>query len=287
MRLRCGAVRLAEGVTACDQRNDFLVVHRHAAEGGADVLGGGEVVAAGVRTLGVHVDQAHVRRGQRLIQIAVAGKALVGGQPSGLAAPVDVAIRFPHVLAAAAEAEGAEAHRLERDVAGEDQQVGPGDRLAVLLLDRPQQAARLVDVHVVGPTVQRREALLAPPGAAATVAGAVGARGVPGHTDELRAVVGEVRRPPVLRIGHQLQQILLQRRVVEALELLGVVETLVQRIRRGGMLMQHVQPQLLGPPIAVRRAAAGGVIEQALDLVGHRMVLRKRSRSSRARPRSS
>ena len=153
--------------------------------------------------------------------------------------------------------------------AGKDQQVGPGDILAVLLLDRPEQAARLVDVDVVGPAVEGCEALLAPPGAAAAVAGAVGARGVPGHTDELRAVVAEVRRPPVLRIGHQPQQILLQRRVVEALELLGVIEALIHRIRQGGVLVQHVQPQLPGPPVTVRGAAAGGVIERALDLVGH------------------
>jgi DNA-binding LacI/PurR family transcriptional regulator len=34
---------------------------------------------------------------------------------------------------------------------------------------------------------------------------------VPGHANEERAVVAEVRRPPVLRVGHQRDQVLLQR----------------------------------------------------------------------------
>ena len=49
---------LAEGMAA-DEGDGLLVVHRHAAEGGTDILGG-DVVAAGVRAFGVDVDQAHV-----------------------------------------------------------------------------------------------------------------------------------------------------------------------------------------------------------------------------------
>ena len=172
VRFRGGAMGLAEGVAAGDQGDGLLVVHRHAAEGGADVLGGGHVVAARVRAFRVDVDQAHVGGAERP-QVAIAAEALVDAQPGDLLAPVHVLVRLPHVRTAAAEAEGPEAHRLQRDVAGEDHQVGPGDLLAVLLLDRPQQAARLVDVDVVGPAVERGEALLA----AAAAAAAVGDRG--------------------------------------------------------------------------------------------------------------
>src|SRR6185503_20840263 len=101
--------------------------------------------------------------------------AQVAAQPRRLAAPVHVLIRLPHVGPPAAETEGLEAHRLERDVAGEDHQVGPGNGAAVFLLDRPQQAASLVEVRVVRPTVERREALLPATPAAAPVTGAVGA----------------------------------------------------------------------------------------------------------------
>jgi hypothetical protein len=107
-------------------------------------------------------------------------------------------VGFPYVGAATGEAEGLEAHGFERDVAGEDDQVGPRNLAAVLLLDRPQQAARLVQAHVVGPAVERREALLAAPCAAPAVTDAVGAGAVPGHADEEAAVVAEVGRPPVL-----------------------------------------------------------------------------------------
>src|SRR6201989_2456639 len=98
-------------------------------------------------------------------------------------------VRFPHILTTAAEAEGLEAHRFQRDVAGEDHEVRPRDLAAVLLLDRPEEAARLVEVRVVRPAVERREALLSRAGAAAAVADAVRARAVPRHADEERPVM--------------------------------------------------------------------------------------------------
>ena len=115
-------------------------------------------------------------------------------------------------------------------VAGEDQQVGPGDLPAVLLLDRPEQPARLVEVRVVGPAVERGEALRAAAAAAAAVGDAVRAGGVPRHPDEERPVVAVVGRPPVLRRRHHLDEVPLQRVDVEGLELLGVVEVLAQRV---------------------------------------------------------
>ena len=257
----------------------------------ADVVGRRDRVRVAVRALRVHVDQTHLHRGERVLQIApvdvgtillaamqilvghdhpgiVAGLSLavahVTTQPCRLGAPVDVLVRLPGVLATAGEAEGLEAHRFQRDVAGEDHQVGPGNLAAVLLLDRPQQAAGFVEADVVRPAVERREALLASAAAAAAVAGAVGAGAVPGHADEQGAVVPEVRRPPVLRVGHQRGEILLHRRQVEALELLRVVEVLAHRIGLGGMLVQELESQLVRPPVAVRRAAAGDVVEGAL-----------------------
>ena len=190
-------------------------------------------------------------------------KRLSSPSHGDLGSPVHVLVRLPHVGAAAAEAEGPEAHRLERHVAGQDQEVGPGELPAVLLLDRPQEAARLVEVDVVGPGIERREALLAASAAAAPVGDAVGAGGVPGHADEERAVVAEVRRPPVLRVGHQRDQVFLQRLVVEALELLRVVEVFAHRVGLGGMLVQQLQPQPVRPPVAVRPADACDVRERA------------------------
>ena len=149
--------------------------------------------------------------------------------------PVDLRLRLPDIGAAAAEPESLEAHRFQRHVAGEDHQVGPGNFAAVLLLDRPEQPARLVQIHVVGPAVQRRESLRAPARAAASIVDAVRAGGMPGHADQERAVVAEIGRPPILRIRHQCAEILNHRIQVKAVELLGVVELSLHRIGQRGV----------------------------------------------------
>ncbi|MNR31876.1 hypothetical protein D3C85_1494170 [compost metagenome] len=131
---------LAEGMATGNEGDCLLVVHRHAAEGGTNVLGGGHVVAAGVRALRVDVDQPHVSGAEGGIELAVTAETLVDPEPGDLIAPVHVLIRLPHVRAAATKTEGPEAHRLQGDVAGEDQQIGPGDLATVLLLDGPEQA---------------------------------------------------------------------------------------------------------------------------------------------------
>ena len=72
---------LAEGVAAGDQRDGFLIVHRHAAEGLADIVGRRDRIGIAVGTFGVDIDQAHLHGGQRILQIAavdVAVGVLVG-----------------------------------------------------------------------------------------------------------------------------------------------------------------------------------------------------------------
>jgi len=78
----------------------------------------------------------------------------------------------------------------------------PGDFPAVFLFDRPQEPARLVEVHVVRPAIDGRKTLLAASTAAPPIADAVRARAVPGHANEQPAVVPEVGRPPILRVRH-------------------------------------------------------------------------------------
>ena len=228
-----GAVGLAEGVAAGDQRDGLFVVHRHAEEGFADVLGRGDRVRIAVRAFRIDVDQAHLHRAERLGELAFAAVAFVA-EPGAFGTPIEL-FRLPDIGAAAGETEGLEAHRLQRDVAGEDHQVGPGDLAAVFLLDRPQQAARLVEVGVIGPGVERREALLTGAGAAAAVGDAVGAGAVPGHADEQAAIVTEVGRPPFLRVRHQGTQVLDHGVEVEGLEFLGVVELFAHRIGGGAL----------------------------------------------------
>ena len=190
-------VGLAKAVTARDQRHGLFVVHRHAGEGLANVARRRPWVWVAIGALRVHVDQAHLNRTQGGFKLAVAAVALVG-QPLGFSAPVDVFFGFPNVCAPTGKTKGLEAHGFQSHVTREDHQVGPGEFATVLLLDRPDQAARLVQVHVVRPTIERRKALVAVACAAAPVTHAVGARAVPGHANEQRPIVAKVSRPPVL-----------------------------------------------------------------------------------------
>ncbi len=249
------SMALAEGVAAGDERHGLLVVHGHACEGLANVTARRHRIRVAVRPLRVHVDEAHLYGCQRVLEFAVTGVTFVA-EPLALRPPVDVLVGLPDVFTTTGETEGLESHRLEGDVAGENHQIGPRDLPAVLLLDRPEQPASLVQVGVVRPAVERREALLAGPGPAAAVARPVGARAVPCHPDHESAVVAVVGRPPVLRVGHERVEVPFDGRQVERLELLGVVELLAHRIAQGRVLVENLQVQLVRPPVAVGRAAA-------------------------------
>ena len=274
------AMSLAEAVTTGDQRHRFFVVHCHAREGLADVFGRGDRIRIAVRPLWVDVNQTHLHRSQRIFELALARIALVR-EPGGFGAPIHVLIRFPDIGATATETEGLEAHGFERHVAGEDQQIGPGNLLPILLLDRPKQAPRLVQAHVVRPAIQRREALLASAAATAAVTDAVGAGAVPGHAHEEPPVVTEVRRPILLRVGHQRRQVELQGRKIQARERLSVVEARAHRIGLGRMLMQQIYPQLVRPPITVG-CPTSAVIERTLRLGCHRVLLAREITSTRS-----
>ena len=67
----------AEGVTAGDERDGLFVVHRHACEGLSNVTAGGDRIRVAVRAFRVHVDQAHLHGGERILEFPVTGVALV------------------------------------------------------------------------------------------------------------------------------------------------------------------------------------------------------------------
>ena len=256
-------------MTAGHQGDGLLVVHGHAGEGLAHVPARGDRIGVAIGTLRVDVDQSHLDRPEGLGQDAVAGIAVIA-QPFGLGPPVDVLLGFPDVGAPAAETEGLEAHGLQGDIAGQDHQVGPGQAVAVLLLDRPEQAASLVEVAVVRPGVDGRKPLVTRPAAAAAVRDPVGAGAVPGHADEQRAIVTPVRRPPVLGIGHQGVEVGLDRRQVEGLERFGIVEARVHRVGLGRVLAEDLQVKPVRPPVGIGLHLRGGpaaVSERALAFI--------------------
>ncbi len=251
-----GAVGLAERVTTDDQRRGLLVVHRHPAERLADVDGGSQRIRLAFGAFGIHVDQAHRGGAVAFLEFPRTGVALVGAEPLLFLAEDDL-FRLPEVGAAERETERLEAGRFQCGVAGEHQQVGPRDLVAVLLLDRPQQAAGLVQVGVIGPAVERGEALHALSCATASVVDAIGARGVPGQPDHQAGVAAVVGGPPVLRSGYRRDDVGLERVDVELVELRRVVEVVTERIALGRVRVQHRHVDLLGPPVLILERSAG------------------------------
>src|SRR5215218_5309772 len=241
---------LADRVAADDERNRFLVVHRHATERLSNVPGGRQRIRVAARPLRVHIDQTHLHGAERTSPLPGPAVALIS-EPSVLRAPENL-LGLPDILSSEAEAKCLEPHRFIGTVAGEDDQIGPRDLAAVLLLDRPEQPARLVQARVVGPTVEGGEALSAAAATAPAIGDAVRTSGMPTHSDEEPTVVAVVGRPPVLRRRHQLEDVPLQRVDVEGLELFRVVEVLAHRVGPARVMVENLQVGLIRPPVPIR-----------------------------------
>jgi len=80
---------------------------------------------------------------------------------------------LPHIRTPTSKAKGLEAHAFQGDISSEDHQISPRNLVAVLLLDGPEEAARLVQIDVVWPRVQWGEALLSGASSTAAIADSV------------------------------------------------------------------------------------------------------------------
>ena len=67
----------AEGVPASNQRDRFLVIHRHAAERLADIPRCSDWVRFSIGPFRIHVNQAHLNRAERIRELAVTAVAFV------------------------------------------------------------------------------------------------------------------------------------------------------------------------------------------------------------------
>ena len=154
-------MRLTEGVTAGNQSHRFLVIHGHAGKGGADISGGSDRVWNAVGALRVHVDQSHVYGRQWLLQVSCVDIAVtflrfitihhavtlhtllsfrvtnIIAQPCCLASPVYGLVRLPLIGTATSETKRLHAHGFESDVTSKQDQIRPGDLVAILLFDGP------------------------------------------------------------------------------------------------------------------------------------------------------
>lgn len=145
---RLGTVGLAKGVATSNQSNGFLIVHAHAAKGLADIQSRRLGVRGAVGSTGVNVDETHADGSKRALEprrtcgevraaVVSDNVVAIGGEHVLLGTPVDALVGLVGVLTAEAKAVRGEAHVLHGSVAGEDEQIGPGESAAVLLLDGP------------------------------------------------------------------------------------------------------------------------------------------------------
>ena len=88
---------LPNDVSAGNERNRLLVIHRHAGEGLADVACRSEGIGIAVGSFRIDVNQAHLNRSERILEVTIAAVALVG-QPLAFGTPVNVCLRAPKRL---------------------------------------------------------------------------------------------------------------------------------------------------------------------------------------------
>ncbi len=119
-----GTVYLPELVSARDERNGLLVVHRHPVEGLADVRSRLLRIRFTSGSLWVHVDQPHVVGREVTFEGSFLVVALVA-EPLFFGAPVDALVGFEGVLTTPGEAVRFESHRLQGDVPGQNHQISP------------------------------------------------------------------------------------------------------------------------------------------------------------------
>ena len=223
-------------VSASNQRHRLFVVHGHAAEGFANIVRRQHRIRIAVGALRVHINESHLYSRESFSQLTTLSVPLIR-QHLGFGAPVNP-LRLPVVGAPTGKAEGLEAHVLHGHVARQHHQVCPGNLVAILLLDRPQQATRFVEIAVIRPTVQRLKSLLAAVGTAAAICRAVGTRAVPGHAHKERSVVTVISRPPWLRRRERGVDIGFQCLEIELGKLRSVIKITAKRVGAALILPQ-------------------------------------------------
>src|SRR5690242_14093866 len=82
-----GAVSFAEGMSAGDKSDGFLVIHRHACECLANVVSSSDWIGLTVRTFGIDIDKAHLHRAERFLKLTFAAVAFVA-KPCSFRTPV-------------------------------------------------------------------------------------------------------------------------------------------------------------------------------------------------------
>src|SRR5579863_7560166 len=101
------AVSLPEAMPTRNQRHGLFIIHRHPPERFPDIPRRSQRIRFSIRPLRVDIDQTHLDRAKRILQVAVAFIPFVA-QPFLFRTPIGIFRRLPDVLAAPAKTEGLE-----------------------------------------------------------------------------------------------------------------------------------------------------------------------------------
>ncbi len=176
---------LAEAVPARDERHGLLVIHCHALEGLTNVDSRGGRIGLAVRPFGIHIDESHLHRGERIFELPVAGVALVL-KPNILLSPVNRFVRLPRIRSARPLKPKVFQKPIDSSAtlpARMHQGRPRRSSLAYFCFSGHSSRRALSEVGIVRPRIEQREALLTGASAAPAIAYAVGARGVPRHPE--------------------------------------------------------------------------------------------------------
>lgn len=123
------AVRLADGVAACGERDGFFVIHAHAGKGFAHLRGCRKRIGLAVDAFWIDVDETHLHGGKRIFQRLGLGYVTVTTiarcQPFLFVTPIGVLFGSPDILAAEGETECLQTRDIISDRSGERDEIGP------------------------------------------------------------------------------------------------------------------------------------------------------------------
>ena len=124
-----GAVCFTECVTTRNKCDSLFVIHAHTRKRIANVKSRGERIRITVRTFWVHINQAHLHSGKRVLKITFACVTGVWTttflKPDILGAPIYVFFGLPCIGTTTGKTVSFKAHRFHRDVTCQEEQVSP------------------------------------------------------------------------------------------------------------------------------------------------------------------
>eukprot|EP00041_Stephanoeca_diplocostata_P023823 m.593258 g.593258 ORF g.593258 m.593258 type:complete len:365 (-) comp22392_c0_seq9:328-1422(-) len=183
-----------KSMSATNECNRLRIIHGHPPERIADVENRQRRIRIPHGALGIQIDQPDSGRSERRLAFPVCGagcKRSLLRRWSQRCTRRSVRVVDP----ASTEPKHRTAHAFNRYRSCQNEQISPRQPLPILLFDRPQQMAGLVEIGVVLPAALGVESLSPTVASSAPIGGAVRSRAVPCQAHEQRSIIAVVCWP--------------------------------------------------------------------------------------------